>query len=319
MPEPIQTHVAVTCWERKKFPTIFTRTPGIERKAAKSDSERRSITLEHISANYPEEEWTQVYTDGSAIEATRDGDGGVYIKYRAEEAHISVAAGKYATNFKAEAIALNTAATEILPKLGRPTRKLCSSLKPFQYFMPFKTPKTKELNNLTNILSKPNDRVEVTLQWISTYCGVRGESSDTLAKEGCGLEEHDKSVSYKNEKNHHQVSRSKKMSPKHHDFNPTDGYHYLDRADQVILVRLRTGHSRINAHMYSKLKICQMDRCPCDTVPMTSQHQLQDCALHDFVRRETWPKDTSLRDKLFDDPQAPRRTAAIVRMTNVSI
>ena len=50
--------------------------------------------MKHISANYPEEEWTQVCTDGSAIEATRDGSGGVYIKYTAEEAHISMAAGR---------------------------------------------------------------------------------------------------------------------------------------------------------------------------------------------------------------------------------
>ena len=72
MQEPIQTHTAVPFWERQKFPTIFTRIPGIERKAAQSDPERKPITLEHNSANHSE--WTHVYTDGSAIEATRDGD-----------------------------------------------------------------------------------------------------------------------------------------------------------------------------------------------------------------------------------------------------
>ena len=35
------------------------------------------------------------------------------MKYKAEEAHISEAAGRYATNFKAEVMALTTAATEI--------------------------------------------------------------------------------------------------------------------------------------------------------------------------------------------------------------
>ena len=60
MPEPIQAHAAVPCRERRKFPTILMRLPGIERKAAQSDPERRFITLEHISANYPEEERTQV-------------------------------------------------------------------------------------------------------------------------------------------------------------------------------------------------------------------------------------------------------------------
>ena len=85
MSEPIQTHAAFPCWERQKFLIIFMRIPGFERKAAQSDPERRSVTLEHISGNYPEE-WTQVCTNGSAIEVTRDGGGWVYIKYRAEEA-----------------------------------------------------------------------------------------------------------------------------------------------------------------------------------------------------------------------------------------
>ena len=31
-----------------------------------------------------------------------------------------------------------------------------------------------------------------------------------------------------------------------------DDYHKLDRAGQVILLRLRTGHNRLNAHMYKK-------------------------------------------------------------------
>ena len=55
-----QTHTAVSCWKGQKFQTILTCIPGTERKAAQSDPERGSTTLEHISANYPEE-WTQVY------------------------------------------------------------------------------------------------------------------------------------------------------------------------------------------------------------------------------------------------------------------
>ena len=75
----------------------------------------------------------------------------------------------------------------------------------------------------------------------------------------------------------------------------------------------------MNAHIYSKLKLGHTNRCPCNTAPMTSQHLLQDCPFYDAIRGETWPKDTSLRDKLFGDQEALQGTAAFVRMTGVSI
>ena len=34
-----------------------------------------------------------------------------------------------------------------------------------------------------------------------------------------------------------------------------DDYHKLDRAGQVFLIRLRTGHNRLNAHMNKKMKL----------------------------------------------------------------
>ena len=123
---------------------------------------------------------------------------------------------------------------------------------------------------------------------------------------------------YKDEKTVIKSFIARKWHQKHPDFNPTDGCHYLDRTDQVILIRLRTGHNRMNAHMYSKLKIGQMIAVLV-TAPITSQHLLQDCPLHDVVRQETWPKDTSLRGKLFGDLQALRRTADFILMKRISI
>ena len=93
-------------------------------------------------------------------------------------------------------------------------------------------PTKKELNNLTSILPQLNDPVEVTLQWIPTHCKVHGnESTDILAKEGSGLDQQDKSVSYKDEKTIIKSLTARKWHQKHPDFNHTDGYHYLDRAD----------------------------------------------------------------------------------------
>ena len=70
----------------------------------------------------------------------------------------------------------------------------------------------------------------------------------------------------------------------------------------------------MNAHMCSNLKVGQTDHRPCDRAPMTSQHLLQGCLLYD-VRRETWPKDSSLRNKLFGYPTL-RRTAAFINLND---
>ena len=34
-----------------------------------------------------------------------------------------------------------------------------------------------------------------------------------------------------------------------------DAYYLLDSPGQVVLARLRSGHNRLNAHMYRKLKV----------------------------------------------------------------
>ena len=96
-------------WQRTNFPTISLDIPGIQQKSTQSDIERKSLTTEFIKSSYPEKEWTHAYTDGSATDATKDGGGGVYIKFTSEETRIPFPTGKYSTNYKAEADALERA------------------------------------------------------------------------------------------------------------------------------------------------------------------------------------------------------------------
>ena len=101
-------------------------------------------------------------------------------------------------------------------------------------------------------------------------------------------------------------------------YNQSDSLHKLDRTEQVILFRLRTGHNRLNAHMYNKFKVGESEMCPCNADIMTAEHLLQHCPLHDAMRRGTWPEPTLLRDKLYCNLEELRRTAAIVRATGIS-
>ena len=52
---------------------------------------------------------------------------------------------------------------------------------------------------------------------------------------------------------------------------------------------------------------------------MIADHLLQNCPLHDAMRRDTWPDPTLLRDKLYGNLEELRRTAAFVRTTGISI
>ena len=83
--------------------------------------------LEYINIKYPEYQWTHAYTDASAAEATRDEGGGVHVRYNDGIAQITIATGKYSTNFKAEAEALKKAAIEIRDNLPRTKKKNGSS------------------------------------------------------------------------------------------------------------------------------------------------------------------------------------------------
>ena len=72
----------------------------------------------------------------------------------------------------------------------------------------------------------------------------------------------------------------KKWKQEHSNCNQSDSLHKLNRPEQVILFRLRTGHTRLNAHMYNKFKVVESEMCPCNTDIMAAEDLLQHCQLH---------------------------------------
>jgi len=93
IPEPIQQIASIPLWNRQTFPQNSTTIPGIATKGMQPGHVRKDTTLDYIESHYAEEEWTHVYTDGSAAEATRDGGAGIYIRYLDREAEHSIASG----------------------------------------------------------------------------------------------------------------------------------------------------------------------------------------------------------------------------------
>ena len=107
---------------------------------------------------------------------------------------------------------------------------------------------TNKFPLLATQIQQLGNTCRVVLQWIPAHCGLPGnESADQLAK--CGAQEEQPSTSI-----HYQEKTTIiKTALKHR--QEKDAYHLLDRPGHVVLVRLRSGHNRLNAHMHRKLNI----------------------------------------------------------------
>ena len=105
--------------------------------------------------------------------------------------------------------------------------------------------------------------------------------ADKLAKRGAAMTQHDNPITLTEKKTIIKHSFRAKKIP--------DNYHKLDRAEQVIILRLRTGHNRLNSHMYKTMKLVQSPLCTCHTGDQTADHILQDCPTFTNLRTQIWP------------------------------
>ena len=162
-----------------------------------------------------------------------------------------------------------------------------------------------KLPNLTKALQQVAATRRAVLQWIPAHCGISGnEQADILTKEGARGEQHANNVSFSEKKT---LIRALTM-PR----SQRDDYYLLSRRQQVILVRLCTGHNRLNSHMHHKLKLVPSPTCPCGQEEQTTEHVLQRCPLHKATREDVWPVSTSLMTKLYGCKQELEKTTSFV-------
>jgi len=97
-----------------------------------------------------------------------------------------------------------------------------------------------------------------------------------------------------------------------------DDYHYLDRKEQVTILRLRTAHNRLNSHMY-KLKIAASPKCSCGQDNQTAEHILQQCPLLEQQSKAVWPVLTGLRLKLYGAMEDMTKTATFIDVAGLRL
>ena len=159
----------------------------------------------------------------------------------------------------------------------------------------------------------------MNLTWTKD-CNLSGnEAADSLAKEGTTKEQVDRSTSYPEVKTILKAKQHSKWRHKHPRYNKADPYYLLTRREQVTVFRLRTGHNRLNYHLYSKLRIGHTEQCPCGTGSQTTEHLLQFCPTYEPLRKGIWPDHTPLARKLYGSLRDLRCTATFIGETGISI
>ena len=145
------------------------------------------------------------------------------------------------------------------------------------------------------------------------------EAADSLAKEGTTKEQLGRSTSYPEVKTILKAKQCSKWRHKHPRYNKADPYYLLTRREQVTVFRLRTGHSRLNYHLYSKLRIGYTELCPCGIGGQTTEHLLQSCPIYKPLRKGIWSDHSPVARKLYESLRDMRCTATFIEETGVSI
>ena len=156
------------------------------------------------------------------------------------------------------------------------------------------------------------------LQWIPSHCGIGGnERADTLSKTGSKTEQPDNPLTYSEAKTRIKATLNENWKQTFKN-KQEDNIEHIERADQVVIFRLRTGHCQLLSHLY-KLKISHTNECPCGTDIQTVEHYLKHCPTFLEQRREIWSRDVELTEMLWGSAADLRLTASYVKRTGLKV
>ena len=297
--------------DERASPQIIMSVPGIMSRD-QLPAHLKALTQAMVEDRYPPSVWTHVYTDGSAEEAVRNGGSGVFTRFPdGSVSQLSVPAGKLCSNFRAEVQAISTAA-EFLTECGKRLDHIViftDSISTLQAL------NSADPDQMIQHLQSSLDRLsaltqELTLQWVPAHVGVAGnEEADRLAKAGSQLPQPQHPATYMEMKT---LLRSCFKTQKTHSNNRyqahLDPIKRIDRWQQTIIFRLRTGHCGLNAHL-KRIGISDTSLCACGQADQTPDHVLQKCPRFTQRRQQVWPDRVNLATKLWGTAEDLRRTA----------
>ena len=234
--------------------------------------------------------------------------------------HRAFPTGKISSNYRAESAALLHAVKSFLGPADPPPKIVfftdCRSL--LQRLQNIRVCE-QQLKEIKAALHEISRQSEITLQWVPSHCGIAGnEKADALSKAGSKMEQFSHPVTYREAKtiihNQFRSKWKKRLGAERGD----DPIHLLQRHQQTILFRLRTGHCRLLSHLH-RLKISHTDQCPCGTGTQTHEHVLIHCPVHEALRRQTWPEGAELQAQLWGARPDLEKTVGFIMATGLQV
>ena len=277
------------------------------------------ITAEKTIAIYPDN-WTHIYTDGSAFKATVNAGYGALLCFPDGSSHeISSACGAVCSNYEAEILAIQ-AALEYLSRYCHDETKITNTV----IFSDSKstlqalgsdglsTPRIIALKQeASNFISFRKRRL--VLQWIPGHAGIPGnEKADRLAKHGSGLEQPQISTTYQTAKqiiknnykeewmNSWARGTTGRVLYNHMSTTKTnDPIRLLNRKHQSHIFQLRVQHTPLNNHL-NRINPEYPPMCVlCDSPHETVDHILFECPKLEDLRQRLLPSSPDTENTLY--------------------
>lgn len=275
-------------------------------KKISTDSELKMATLATIDEHYPSSVWFHVYTDGSAVDAIRNGGAGVYSK----SFRICQAVGKYYNSYNGEVASVQLALEEI--RKGNENNIVFfidsqASIRSLSSIAPSSIGSVYLCQMAISSLLEEGR--QIVLQWIPSHCGIAGnDAADKLANAGSDLQQPSPALEY------HTVKRLIKSNIASYRRNvykicikgkawaslltksiPCN----LHRAVGVANFRLKTGHDYLQKHLH-RLDLKDSPICSfCGLEDMTGDHLYTCPGLSDVAIRNSAEDDFSFTSRLY--------------------
>ena len=334
--KPEQKFSLIDPWTNIRMPHIKSNLMDPKVDKSTDPTTLRFSAFETIDS-YPSSV-IHAYTDGSAFKGTTFAGFGVYLKFPdGTSLDFSDACGRTCSNYEAEVKALRTAVELIHQSFDLNEHEpkdiiiFTDSKSALQAMENLQTNTNEEITYLVkathNLLSSYD--IQVTMQWIPGHSKIPGnEHADKLAKEGASKEQIDRPCDNNTVK---QILKNnfketwltgwatgqtgRFMYQEMNKPNPQDKINTLSRKDQCTVFQLRTGHTKLNAHLNrinpQIAPVCRGCGYPYETV----NHVLFDCEKLSNLRKDLLPAQPSLSNVLYTNRAKLENTVRFVNMS----